>query len=90
MLQPRYKLEGSLHIGDNSSNPALQVEVLYNPHLDQFQIGLKVVGFMPGGRETEFGLEDPHFIQVNIYHCFFQLGKTELRRLHAITVGNIN
>jgi hypothetical protein len=46
--------------------------MFYDAEFSQFEIGLQVVGFVPGGRETN-STEITHLVQKDVYHGFSSL-----------------
>ena len=63
---------------------------LQDSHLRQFQVGRDIVFFMMGIGKTEFALVNPHFVEIEVYHGFFQLGQTQPGCLHPVTICYVN
>ena len=90
MANFRHPFKRRLHIAGDGSYPSLKTDRLEHTHLRQLQICLQIVGLVLGGGEAKLGLKYPHLVQVDIYHRLFQLGKTELGGLYAVSIGYIN
>ena len=90
MFQVRQPFESRLHVGHYRPYPTLQADRGQHAQTGQLQVGRYIVGLVLGGGEAKLRLKNPQLIQVHVEQGFFQLGKPQLGRLHAVPVGNID
>jgi hypothetical protein len=90
VLDIGHTLVGCLHILRDGSQPSPQTYAFQYTYPGQFQVRLEIVSLVTRGGKAEFTLEDTHLVEIDVDKRFFQFGKPELGRLHAIPIGYID
>jgi hypothetical protein len=71
-------------------DPAAEAHAAEDAQAGQFEVGVQVVPFVVGHRESELGLEDAHAGHVQVDDRLLEFGEADAGRLHAVPIGHVN